>query len=249
MPHSIEYTQNIRPIFAAIRSVPVPVHEPAEAPSAVKPFITISREPGAGAWTLAQQLVAALEPPGGGEHVWTCWDRELMEKVATDQNIHAPLMQSLEESSHSWLSEFFGSLSMSDETPPTDEASLYSKVAGTVRALAQAGHTIIVGGGGVFITRRMPGGIHIRLIAPLEHRIAALAQREGISKDEAAARIRQLEKNRRSFFKRYWPKELIGPESFTVTLNTARIKGGTMVEIIRALVRQVEVEQPVQPVR
>ena len=248
MAHSIEYTQNIRPIFAAIRSVPVPVHEPAEAPSAFKPFITISREPGAGAWTLAQQLVAALDAPGGGEHAWTCWDRELMEKVATDQNIHAPLMQSLEESSHSWLSDFFGSLSMSNAAPG-DEASLYTKVAGTVRALAQAGHTIIVGGGGVFITRRMPGGIHVRLIAPLEHRIAALAQREGVSKDEAAARIRRLEKNRQSFFKRYWPKELISPESFTVTLNTARIKSGTIVEIIRALVRQVELEQPVQPVR
>ena len=248
MPRSIEYTQNIRPIFAAIRSVPIPTREPADAQVSARPFITISREPGAGAWMLAQQLATALTPKDAGDAGWTCWDRELMEKVAADQNIHTPLIQSLEESSHSWLTDFFGSLSMSNAAPG-DEASLYTKVAGTVRALAQAGHTVIVGVGGVFITRRMRGGIHVRLIAPLDHRIASLAEREGISHDAAVSRIRQLEKNRQSFFTRYWPKELITPEIFTVTLNTARIKSGTMVEIIRALVRQVEAELPVPAMR
>jgi cytidylate kinase len=247
MPRSIEYTQNIRPILAAVRAVPVPSRPHAEAPRAVQPFITLSREPGAGAWTLAQHLAEALDAPATApEQRWTCWDRELMEKVAADQHIHGPLIESLEESSHSWLTGFFGSLSLKDEVACADEAWLYAKVAGTIRALAQAGRTIIVGAGGVFITRRMPGGIHVRLVAPLDQRIEQLARHQGISMEQSADRIRQYEKNRSTFFRRYWPHEQLNPELFTLTLNTASIAGPTMVEMIRLLVRQVEAADPQQ---
>ena len=40
-----------------------------------------------------------------------------------------------------------------------------------VRALAEVGRVIIVGRGGVFITRDLPGGIHVRLVAPREWRV------------------------------------------------------------------------------
>ena len=111
-------------------------------------------------------------------------------------------------------------------------------MATTIRTLAKAGRVVIVGRGGVFLTRRMAGGIHLRLIAAVENRVAFLAQKLNMSHELAAARLRQLERNRTGFYKRYWPGESLNPEVFAATLNTGVLDTPTMIQIIQALVRQ-----------
>jgi len=239
MSRTISFRENIRPIFAAIRTVPIapkPGSEPAPPPA--EPFITLSREAGAGAWTLAQKLVESLNADDPGGRPWTCWDRELVEKVCADHHLSKELIDSLEDTSHSWLGDFLGSLSFSDSQPLMDEARAYNRVAATIRALAQAGRVVIVGRGGVFITRRMPGGIHVRLVAPLEYRIGFMAQLLNLSADAARVRVREMERNRSAFYKRYWPGESLSAETFTMTINTAMVDLRTMIETIKVLTRQ-----------
>jgi len=50
--------------------------------------------------------------------------------------------------------------------------------------LLSAGHTIIVGRGGNLVSRRLPGGIHIRLTAPLEVRVKRMAELLDADADE-----------------------------------------------------------------
>jgi len=210
-----------------------------EGPPVVpEPFITISRQPGAGAWTLAQQLVDALDADDRGGRSWTCWDRELVEKVAAEHHLSQRLIESLEDANHSWFTDFLGSLSFRDEPTVADADKAYARVAGTIRALAQAGRSVIVGLGGVFLTRRMPGGIHLRLVAPLDYRVNFLARLYGISNDQAAVRARDMERNRHAFYKRHWPNETLAADTFTLTLNTAAIPLAGMIDVVRAVVRQ-----------
>lgn len=227
------YIERIRPILADLRTVPIP-HKPEWAETKVEPFITISRESGAGAWTLARQLVEALNRNNTGERPWTCWDRELVEKVATDYKLSEELIDSLEETSHSWLSDFLAGLTSG---PSEDEARVYGRVAATIRALAQAGRVVIVGRGGVFVTRKMPGGIHVRLVAPWEYRVSFMARTLSQSEEDAAAQIRHMEKNRAAFYHRYWPNESLDAERFTLTLNAAKIDMPAMIEIIQTLTK------------
>lgn len=237
MPGIVSYGERVRPILAAIRTTPVPSRVPLEAPAAVIPFITISREAGAGGWTLAQSLTDALNASlGEAESPWTCWERQLVEKVAADYHLSAEIIESLETGPHSWLGDFLSSLKFSDDTPYADEARVYGRVAATIRALAKTGKVVIVGRGGAFVSRTMPGGIHIRLVAPLPWRISHMAQYLTVSEREAAEHVRELEHNREAFYRRYWPKENFTPEAFTVTFNTAEIEQGTIVEMIKALV-------------
>jgi cytidylate kinase len=239
MAHDVRVSANIGPILGAIRSIPVPF-KPGEAPppGPPVPFITISREPGAGAWTLARQFVDTINASSPHDPRWTCWDRELFEKVAADMHQSAKLIEALEDRGHSWFSDFLGSLSSSDDRRTADAAAVYYRVAKTVRALALTGRAIIVGRGGVFITRKMSGGIHVRLVAPFEQRVQFMAREYHLTHDKAAARVKELEHNRQAFYRHYWPNEAIRPEIFTLTLNTAEVDSTTMVDMLMSLVRQ-----------
>lgn len=246
MPHST-LTDHVHSILGAIRSVPIPARPELTGQRPAPPFITISREPGAGGWSLARHLVDALNIALPGEQAWTCWDKELVEKVAKDLHLSTTLIDRLEDRGHSWLTDFFESLTFSDASGHADEARIYSRVAATIRALAQAGRVVIVGRAGVFITRKMPGGIHIRLIAPFQNRADMFAREYHLTPEQAVANLKDLEHRRATFFRHYWPNEALSAERFTLTINTAIVDQSTMVEMITALVKRVVAKTEVPP--
>jgi cytidylate kinase len=237
MPHS--KIRTIQPIMGAIGSVPIPAKisiGPVSQP--VYPFLTISREPGAGAIGVGHQLADALNAElVGDEKKWTCWDREIVEKIAADHNLSERLVEGVVEKDHSWISSFLSSLSFTD-TQHADEDMVYSRAKQTIGALASAGRVVIIGRGGVFITHRLPGGIHIRLVAPFEKRVAHMVKTFGLSEKTAAARIREIEKNRRVFFKMHWPNRSLAPDQFALTINTAEVESPAIVQGVKALVEQ-----------
>jgi cytidylate kinase len=245
MAHSFSISEHAHPILGALRSVPIHPQIGDDAPRAV-PFVTISREVGAGARTLAQRLCEIFNQGEPGETTeqqpWTSWDRELVEKVAADFHLRTRLIESLEQEKHSWIEDLLGSLSFdsSNET----EMAVFTKVATTIRALAQSGRVIIVGLGGVFLTRKMPGGVHVQLVAPLEARIQHMMKQLNLPHDQAARRVHELSKLRTAFHKRFWPGEALDPELFDVTLNTAVVSQETCAQIIARLVKDV-IRQPV----
>ena len=227
-------TIGIRSIFAAIHAAPVVIrHTPREQPPTPGLFVTISRQGGAGGRTVAQRLVNRLNVLDPGDVPWTLWDRALVEKVAADNNIARELIESLEDTSRSWVEEFLASLAgEGNET----EAKVYQVVASAIRALAQRGRVVVVGRGGVYITRNMPGGIHVRLIAPAEYRARHMAEQLNVSAETAMTHILALDKSRSAFYHRYWPKEIISPEAFTVTINTAKVNEDRAVESLVPLI-------------
>ena len=209
---------------------------PGTAPLVI-PFVTISRQAGAGGNTLAEHLVERLnllDPDP--ERPWTCWDRELVERVAADHHISQELIDSIEETQRTWLSEFFTGLSFSEAAQQLDELAIYRRVGVTVRALAQLGRVVIVGRGGVCITRSMPGGTHIRLVAPLNGAIEFMMRKLNASRDRASEQVRQLDRNRESFYRRYWPNHPLDAEMFHMTLNTANLTEQQVVECMLPLI-------------
>lgn len=233
MEHGVS-ASGMRVAFAAVRAVPLPVHEEGESPGPQpRPFVTISREGGAGGHTIGQQLVQRLNELDPGDDPWTLWDSALVEKVSADHHLAVELVQSLGESHHNWMEEFLSSLS---QVSDNDEAKVYRRVAMTIRALAHRGRAIIVGRGGVYITREMPGGVHVRLVAALEHRIEFMMRQFGISHQAAAERVHQLDHCRKAFFRRYWPQTVLDADVFTITLNTGLVDEQRAAEAVLPLV-------------
>jgi cytidylate kinase len=235
--HTIDpsaWLRQVRPIVGALHANPAirsTLHEEARP---TLPFITISREAGSGALPFAQRLVQRLNQTHPGDVEWTGWDRELVEKVAADHHLSRELVESLEERDRNWLSEFLSGLSITSSTP--SEETVFRDVCTTVRAIAQAGRVVLVGMGAVCITRNLPGGIHIRLVAPHDYRVHSLARSAHLTPAQAEQEVKRLDKNRQAFYARHWPGHHLAPEEFHLTLNVARLTEEQAVACIASIV-------------
>ena len=143
------------------------------------------------------------------------------------------MVESLGRQSRSWLQDALSGLTLRAEY--AEEYAVYRRVASTIRTLAEVGRAVIVGRGGVFITRGMPGGIHLRLVAPLPFRIAAMARTLNTDERDAATIVRDMEHARDTFYRRYWPGESLCPETFTAVLNTQDIDERQLSDWVAAL--------------
>jgi len=217
---------------AAIHSWNNPI-EPNAAARRASAFVTVSRQPGA--ISFSHRLADRLNQEGQGD--WSAWDRELVERVSAEQGIAKDIIEMIPDRPHNWLDDLLHGFAHSQSPPDVLEIRAYKRVAMTIRALAAAGHAIIVGRGGTFITQAMPGAIHLRLIAPLEYRIKSTAEREGVSLRQAAERIEGLDQRRTEFYRRYWPGKTIAPETFTMTLNSAELSLDELVECVLPVIR------------
>ncbi|MCC6681113.1 MAG: cytidylate kinase-like family protein [Phycisphaeraceae bacterium] len=195
------------------------------------PFVTIARQVGAEEQGLATRLAEYLTDRDA-KPAWRAYDRELVEQIARDHNMSQSLIDCLEDSSYTWLQEIFQSL---DFTRPSDLA-LTRRVMQTIRGLAQAGHAVIVGRGGVFITHLMPQAVNVYLVAPLNYRIAEYARLKNVSHDEASRRVRDIDDNRAAFYARHFPRQQFEPAAFHLTINTARVNIEQAVRLIAELV-------------
>jgi cytidylate kinase len=195
--------------------------------------VTISRQAGAGGRILAAELADALNRTTPSSAPWCAWDQNLVEKVAAEHQIPNQYVEGVEDADHRWFSDFMASLSMANDP---DALTVYRRVALTIRKLAGAGNAIIVGRGGVFITEGMPGGLHLRLVAPLEFRVQQMADLLGVSRESAASQVRDIDRNRTTFYRQHWPKKAMGPESFAMTINTAEFNESQMVAALVPLI-------------
>lgn len=235
---------NVHPILGALRSVPIPPHEGHATPTKIAPFVTISREPAIDAEAVTRRLVDLLNEDSDDEtRVWTGWDRELVEAVAAKEHLSKQLIESLEDASHSWMTDFFRSLSFT-EAHSADETRVYKRVASMIRALAQAGRVVIIGRGGVQVTRHMPGGLHVRLVAPFECRLENYARQKQMVHQQAAPKLRELDHNRQAFYHRYWPQDPLSSIRFAMTLNAAELSVDTMAVMIHCAIRGREDVSP-----
>lgn len=227
---------DISPLLAALHSAEYRYRaEQAAQPSRPPaPFVTISRQAGAGGRSIARRIAERLNARDPADLLWSVWDNELVERVAAEYQLPVSRVAALGETRPSWLEEALGSLTLTGSAG--DELTVYRRVAATIRALAQIGRVIIVGRGGAFVTADMPGGVHLRLVAPLDRRIEATARAADMSPAAAAAEVKRKDAAREAFYRRHWPNRPVIPENFTATLNTTAVAPERLVECVLALV-------------
>jgi cytidylate kinase len=240
-------------VLSTIRAQAMLRDEQAAVPADAVRFITISRQAGAGAKQFAARLAERLNARSSDGPRWTSWDRELVEKIAQDDHLSTELIDSLTEHSRSWVDQLLADVGSTVSKHVPDDFRIYRRVAQAIRALAQHGRVIVVGRGGMCITRDMRGGLHIRLVAPLEHRINALVGRYMISRTEAAGVVHGIDLGRADFYRHFFPEMRFAPEQFSVTFNTSAVTEDQLLSAIVALIDNATLPAPpisvVKPVR
>jgi cytidylate kinase len=97
---------------------------------------------------------------------------------------------------------------------------------------AAADKVVIIGRGGSFLLEKIPFCLRVRLVAPLEVRIARIVERERLDRVAAARLITQVDGDRACFIKANYGSEWDEERFYDMTLNTGSLSYDQVVEIL-----------------
>jgi len=220
-----------------------PTPEVQVAPKAgVHPFVTFSREVCAGATTVSLLLMPMLNKAFGEEgQGWVLLDKNLLAHALTRQNLEERLADYLPEDR---ISEIRGAIGELMGLHPS-LWQLEHQVAEMILQLAHVGRVLFVGRGAHVITQSVPGGFHVRLVAPLETRIRRLMDMENCSAAAAEAAIQKTDLARRRHLQSHFEQDIDDPHSYDLVINTGRISAAAAAHLVIEGMRSKFAGQPV----
>jgi cytidylate kinase len=185
-----------------------------------QPFVTISRQAGAGAETVARLLADKLNAKSGkDEQPWTVFDKNLINKVLEDQNMPQEIARHVHEDKDTTLKALVGELLGMHPSMWT----IFHHTSDTILKLARIGRCILVGRGGNIITARLKGGVHVRLVAPESVRLAHLKSHFKMEDKAAEKYLHDEDTGRRRYVKTNFDRDIDDPLLYDAVLNTATL--------------------------
>ena len=196
------------------------------------PSITISREFGCEGYPLAQHLKGLLEEASGLP--WHVFDKALVDKVASDENLSRELLAHLGNESHAQdvLKTHFGFLTHQDA---------YAKLVKHLVQIAMAGGAIIVGRGGAIACQDLKTCFHFRLVGSVEFRAATLARRLDMPLQDARSLVQTQSKLREKFISECLHADVRSTQWYDAVFNNGRQR---LEHIAQACLRIIECEWP-----
>src|SRR5262249_61243820 len=145
------------------------------------------------------------------------------------------LLESVDERRTSWIEECleaFGEI-------PAVSASAYARyLTETVLSLAAHGECVIVGRGAAQI---LPPAstLRVRLVAPLEDRIAWMSRELNLPRNEAARRVAEVEGERVGFIRTHFQKDPTEPTVYELLLNSSRFTIADCADLVVAALNRM----------
>jgi hypothetical protein len=177
------------------------------SPLLICPYVAISRETGAGGGAVAEQLHRLLG--------WDILGRELLDYIAERCKVPRTVLDTIDESAPNWMSELFGKWFDPQLVTPSEYVRQLRLV---VLAAARATSCVFIGRGAGFI---LPSkyGLSVRLVAPLEMRIAKIVELHGKGSKEAEAFVRDTDRKRHDFIAQQLGRDINDLHLYDLVLN------------------------------
>ncbi len=204
-----------------------PLNRPAH-----RPFVTLSRQAGAGAETVAHLLAEKLNAnlPKDAQP-WTVFDKNLITKVLEDADLPQEIAKHVQEDKDTTVQAIVGELLGLHPSMWT----IFHHTSDTIFKLARLGRCIIVGRGAEVITAKLPGGTHIRLVAPEVTRLTHLQKHLGLDEKAAAKYLHEHDEGRRRYVKTNFEKNIEDPLLYHAILNTGLLTFPQTADLIASL--------------
>lgn len=196
------------------------------------PVVTLSRELGCPSKKIAQKLMEKLNEKGEvykKKQPWRWISKEIMEESARELGVDlAEIQYVFEYKQHGILEDLL--LSHSRKFYKTDR-KIRNTLARVIRNFAEEGNAIIVGRGGVAITRDIPKSIHIHLEAPLNWRALRTSEKHNLSIEEAKKYCNKIDEKRKQF-REYFEGKGTDYTRFDLKINCMTLDIDEIVDII-----------------
>ena len=185
------------------------------------PFVTISRQAGAGGHTLAREIIRQLPQAVDSEWArgWEVFDYRLCLLVAQDPDLKTPLETLLQERYQHGFQQTIQDML----TGQSEQYYLQKRIFEVVRILAAMGRVVIVGRVGNYITRGLPHGIHVRLVATEALRLKQMQEVMDVSEEEARRAMLKQDQERAALVRDYFNCDISNPLDYDCIWNTSRV--------------------------
>jgi len=197
------------------------------------PFITLSRESCAGGSGLAQLLAEKLNAEAAPADRWSIFGGNLINRMLQSNHLPEDLARFLPEDRVPEVNATIGEIvglhpSLWELVQKTNE---------TMRRLAMDGHVILVGRGANYATAGLAGGVHVRLVAPPEHRARYYAERFHVSEAAAFAHNAKCDAARRRYVAAHFNRSVEDPAAYDLVVNTLHVPLAEAAQLVVAHVR------------
>lgn len=162
------------------------------------PYISISRDFGCKANDIARKLsseLASQSSGSGGDREWKWINKEILHESARALDLSPSKIRYVFLSEKkSVMDEIIGAMSTRYYK---SDMKIRNTIIEVIRTIARSGHVIIVGRGGVAFAGDNPQSLHVKLIAPMDWRIARISKNYGKTREEALQYIRKIDRERK----------------------------------------------------
>ncbi len=190
-------------------------------------IVTIGREHGSNGRDVARALAEDLG--------YRCYNKEIVDKAAETSEFSKEVLESYDEKR---VSPFIA---------PTlhyaaihDGFQLNMQVAAAqfqaIRELAEAGDCVFVGRCADYVLRKRQDLLRVFILADEPFRIRSMMQRRNLTEDQARKLIRQVDKDRASYYKYYTDQSWGEKENYDLCINSGRTGISGAVRIIRSCI-------------
>ena len=194
-------------------------------------IITIGRQHGSNGHAVAETLAQRLNIP--------CYSKEIVDRTARDSNFSHEVIRSYDEKRISPFmapsTHFFG----------MDEGfRLNMQIASAqfeaIRSLADEGNAVFVGRCADYVLRSRADLVRIFLMADMPYRIKTVMERKSLSRDQAKKLIREVDKDRSSYYRYYTDQTWGDSGCYDLCLNVGRVGIEGAAESIEAFIKAIK---------
>jgi cytidylate kinase len=191
------------------------------------PCVAISRQPGAGAEALGRRVASQLG--------FDFFGIDLVDRIAREVGVEREQVAQLDEHVRSGVERFVVE-GLGNRHPAFDEAAYRHQLVRTLSALSERGRAVVLGRGSPYL---MPAARTLRLlvVGPWPDRVATIAERHGLSADEAEVRLTREETDRRKFLERLFRVDPDDASLYDLVVNPATLgpeqAAATVVDTLR----------------
>ena len=195
----------------------------ADIRAAHGPIVTVAAEHGAGGDLVAPRVAEALGVP--------FLDRALPAALTTGDGVERPtgLVASLARASSMFAGEPV-------ERMDLDEGQRRAELAEFLARSSTAGG-VLLGRGGMILLAGAPGALHVLLAGDLDGRVERVAEREGITREEARGRVRSQDRARLEHARRAFSVDSGDRTLYHLVIDTVALGIDATVELVVAASR------------
>lgn len=191
-----------------------------ERPPGTPLWVTISREPGAGAREVAEHLRRRLG--------FEVYGRELLDRMAEGSPIARSALERVEKGPHDALRE---AVQMSlDRAYPGHHAYLKRLVA-IASALAAHGGVVLIGRGLHFVLPQ-DQGLRVRLVASAEYRVKRVMRQRELGRLEAERWVAETDRSQTELVRHMLRQDLRDVHSYDMVLDVGRLSSEVCADLI-----------------